>query len=642
MKNRVYATKKMLGVLLSTLLLGCVVVGCIDEKDHYKPDEKPSGVANSFDFATTQDVQLDLKYDIPAENYQVLFELYFENPLTTDADGQVVKRTDIVPKVVRMTDGTGVYRAKETIPAYGEEVYIYTSYIGVPMLYKTKIEGNTITADINWDTAAEASVQTRVGGEYQTVPEGFYTLGSWDIKGRPNYLDNEGVIELTPAFYRTINKTIPEDGNCPQKYRQSVDFMINDEHGAEVKVRFIGGTSAAYSAFGYYCYSEGANVAQIRKAKKYVVFPNTKTGVGIKGGECVKLHYIDADGEDKGTVFPKGTKIGWFISNDAFTRNGTTTNGNVGKGRGMFYSTTALNDKGRKHTAAFKINEFIVLSFEDWTSQDYNDVMFNVWSNPIEAIIPPDMPSVDPEDPDDQSIAYKMTYKGILAFEDNWPSKGDYDLNDVIVKYNSVLSFNTKNQVLSTEDTFTAMWSGALFKNGFAYQMNTERANVEECDFIEGKSAWGSQGLDNELSQATVAVFANAIEETGSNTKTSVFKIRNKFKQPVDHETFGVAPYNSFIFLHQNTGKDRTEVHLVNHKPTDKVNTALFGSQQDLSDTDKGIYYVSDQNYPFAIHLADVETFNTEEKESIDQSYPRFASWAKSGGKTDKDWYLKK
>ena len=34
----------------------------------------------------------------------------------------------------------------------------------------------------------------------------------------------------------------------------------------------------------------------------------------------------------------------------------------------------------------------------------------------------------------------RMTYKGILAFEDNWPSKGDYDLNDVIVKYSSILS----------------------------------------------------------------------------------------------------------------------------------------------------------------------------------------------------------
>jgi len=96
--------------------------------DHYKPDDKTSGVPNSFDFATTQDVQLDLKYDVPVKDYQVLFELYFENPLTTDAEGQVVKRTDITPKVTRMTDGTGKYRAKETVPAYGEEVYLYFLY----------------------------------------------------------------------------------------------------------------------------------------------------------------------------------------------------------------------------------------------------------------------------------------------------------------------------------------------------------------------------------------------------------------------------------------------------------------------------------------------------------------------------------
>lgn len=152
MKNRIYTMKGMLATLLSAFLLGYAVTGCIDEKDHYKPDDKTSGVPNSFDFATTQDVQLDLKYDVPAKDYQILFELYFENPLTTDADGQVVKRTDVTPKVVRMTDGTGKYRAKETVPAYGEEVYIYTSYIGVPMLYKTKVVGNTITADINWDT----------------------------------------------------------------------------------------------------------------------------------------------------------------------------------------------------------------------------------------------------------------------------------------------------------------------------------------------------------------------------------------------------------------------------------------------------------------------------------------------------------
>ena len=81
---------------------------------------------------------------------------------------------------------------------------------------------------------------------------------------------------------------------------------------------------------------------------------------------------------------------------------------------------------------------------------------------------------------------------------------------------------------------------------------------------------------------------------------------------------------------------------MVNHGPTSKENMNLFNTQQDLSDKDKGIYYVSDQNYPFAIHLSDVESFSTTEKEAIDKSYPRFASWAQSGGTTDKDWYLKK
>ena len=157
----------------------------------------------------------------------------------------------------------------------------------------------------------------------------------------------------------------------------------------------------------------------------------------MKGGECVKLHYIDENGVDQGTVFPNGVKIGWFLFNDSFKKNGN-------KGNITLYSTPKANSNGRTYTAAFRINDFVVLSFEDYTiDQDYNDVQFNVWSNPIEAIAP-EVPEVkpDPGTDDDRSVAYRMTYKGILAFEDNWPNKGDYDLNDVIVKYNSVLSFN--------------------------------------------------------------------------------------------------------------------------------------------------------------------------------------------------------
>lgn len=626
MRSILFSTK-VLTILAVCALGGYVLTSCVDKDiDYSRPDS--GSTPNSFPFNTTQEVQLNVKYELPAKNYQIKFEVYFENPLMKDSEGQIAKRDDIEPRLIRMTDGNGKYTGKEVMPGYllneGEEIYIYTSYIGVPQLYKTKVSGSSIQADINWDTMYDfdSTPQTRVESKY-SVPEGFYTLGGWDTNGRPDYLDAGGELKLSESLLKSINKTIPESGKCEQKYRQSIDFEITEP--ANVKVRFIGGTSSATSAFGYYCYKEGASKAELEEAKKYIVFPNTKTGMGIKGGECVQLHYIDEKGVDQGTAFPVGVKIGWFISNGAFK------NGNIAKGNGMFYSTVSLNSDKRNHTAAFKVGDFIVLSFEDWTDQDYNDVMFNIWSDPIEAIDTPDIPSVEPDESDDSSsVAYQMTYKGMVAFEDNWPSKGDYDLNDAVVKYNSVLSYNIKNEVLSTEDKFTAYWSGAVFRNSFIYQLNTERTNVES-----------SEAMDGDLSLATIPVFMDMIDATGNNTKVTEVTINNKFKTPIDHEVFGVAPYNPFISVFKSTGYNRTEVHLVNSKPTEKVNLDLFHTEMDLSDVAKGIFYVSDSKYPFAIHLADVEEYSTIEKESVDKTYPRFVSWVESNGTKDKDWYLK-
>lgn len=619
---------RVLTILAAYALGGYVLTSCVDkDTDYSRPDS--GSTPSSFTFNTTQEVQFNVKYEVPDKNYEVQFEVYFENPFMKDSEGQIVKREDIEPRLIRMTDGNGQYTGKEVIPGYllneGEEVYIYTSCIGVPTLYKTTLLGNSIQADINWDTMydADSAPQTRAESNY-SIPDGFYKLGDWDTKGRPNYLDIDGELKLSESLLKTINKTIPEGKPCKEIYRQSVDFVIAEP--ANVKVRFVGGTSSAASAFGYYCYKDGASKEEIEKAKKYIVFPNTKTGVGIKGGECVQLHYIDENGIDQGTAFPEGVKIGWFISNNAFR------NGNVNKGNGTFYSTTSLNSDKRTHTAAFKVGEFIVLSFEDWTDQDYNDVMFNIWSDPIKAIDTPDIPSVDPVGPEDNSsVAYQMTYKGIVAFEDNWPSRGDYDLNDVVVKYNSVLSYNIKNEVLSAEDTFTALWSGASYANSFIYQLNTNRENVE-C----------SEVMDQDLPLATIPVFMDMKNATGENTKITTVTVKNKFKTPIDHEVFGVAPYNPFISVFKTTGYDRIEVHMVNYKPTDKAKKSLFHTESDLSDIDKGIYYVSDSKYPFAIHLSDVEEYSTIEKEAVDKTYPRFASWVESNGAKDKDWYMKK
>ena len=624
-------TCKMMVCTLCSIMMAFLFMGC--ERDVYNPnngkdDEK---TPNSFDFSTTSSIQVNVKYDVP-EGYKVLFEIYLENPFTIDKNGQIMKRTDLKPVIRRMTDGNGAYNGKEIISSdYGDEAYIYTSYIGVPNIFKTVIAENAITAYIKWDTADD-SPQTRAGWQ---APKGYHTLGTWSIRGYPNYLDKNNNITIPGDVLTIINKTLTEGGTCPEQYRQSIDFEINDPQGrdAEVYVRMIGGGSGAASAFGYYCYKTGASLSEIKKAPKCIVFPNTlmddyynKRASGLKGGESVKLHYIDSNGVDQGTVFPNGVKIGWFLLNDSFYGGNSTP----------FYSTTELNEDNRTHTAAFRIVDFIVLSFEDWTDEDYNDSQFNVWSNPIEAITNPDIPDLKPGSGDEDK-KYSLEYKGIVAFEDCWPNKGDYDLNDVIVRYQSVLNFNSNNQVLSTEDTYELLWSGATFKNGFAYQLNTERSNTS-TEMLATSTTFNGQGLDADLSKATVNVFLSAVNVTEGNRKTATYKIKNTFKSPLPHETLGVPPYNPFIMVHDGLGKPRTEVHLVNYPPTEKADMTLFHTGEDLSSVPTS-YYIANGNYPFAIHLSGATSFNTPESHPIDKSFEHFMDWVNSNGANYKDWY---
>lgn len=624
-------TCKMLALTLCSIMLAFLSIGC--EHDVYNPDngKDDEKTPNSFDFSTTSSIQVNVKYDVP-EGYKVLFEIYLEDPFTIDKDGQIIKRTDLEPVIRRMTDGNGAYSGKEIINSdHGDEAYIYTSYIGVPTLFKTVIAGDAITADIKWDSTDD-NPQTRAEG--WQAPKGYHVLGTWSSKGYPHYLDTDNKITIPGDVLTIINTTLKEGGTCPKQYRQAIDFEINDPEGrnAEVSIRIIGGTSGAASAFGYYCYRADASLSEIKKAPKCIVFPNTlmdnyynKKASGLQGGESVKLHYIDPDGVDQGTVFPNGVKIGWFLLNDSF----------YGGNNKPFYSTTKLNGDGRTHTAAFRIDDFVVLSFEDWTDQDYNDIQFNVWSNPIEAIINPDIPDIKP-DGGNEDKKYSLEYKGIIAFEDNWPRKGDYDLNDVIVKYQSVLNFNDANQALSTEDTYELLWSGATFKNGFAYQLNTERSNMS-TEILEAPTTFNGQGLDTDLSKATVNVFLSALDVT-ERTKTATYKIKNTFKTPLSHETLGIPPYNPFIMVHDELKESRIEVHLVNYPPTEKADMALFHTEEDLSSVPTS-YYVANGNYPFAIHLSGATNFNTPETHPIDKSFEHFMDWVNSNGTDYKDWY---
>ena len=104
-------------------------------------------------------------------------------------------------------------------------------------------------------------------------------------------------------------------------------------------------------------------------------------------------------------------------------------------------------------------------------------------------------------------------------------------------------------------------------------------------------------------------------------------------------------------FIYRNENDGRWEVHIPFEKPTSKMITSYFHAEgsDDLSDPDKGIYYVREGNYPFAFFLSGVTVDNFKntilaqenERVPIDKLYSGFLEWSVSKGTKQKNWYKK-
>lgn len=286
-----------------------------------------------------------------------------------------------------------------------------------------------------------------------------------------------------------------------------------------------------------------------------------------------------------------------------------------------------------------------MFGFEDWNGDyDYNDVVFYVKADPIEAITP-DIPDVKPEEPDDSDIVAEVTYRGILTFEDLWPYRGDFDMNDMVVEYESTVGYNQNNEVLRTIDNYTILGAMATYDNSFAYQLEALHGEVE----VEISLSLGGNGgafVDEEIDRATIRL-ANNVLAYANQVEKVTFKVVTKYTgRKINKDDFVLPPYNPFI----TTNTLDKEVHLTNMRPTEKLNKDNLGYGNDKSNSSSNLYYVTydenGQQMPFAINIVyenkeDLNTFVIpKENKHIDTYYPKFLNWVKTKGKEDADWYL--
>jgi LruC domain-containing protein/uncharacterized repeat protein (TIGR01451 family) len=240
-----------------------------------------------------------------------------------------------------------------------------------------------------------------------------------------------------------------------------------------------------------------------------------------------------------------------------------------------------------------------------------------------------------------------------LAFEDLWPAKGDYDMNDLVLDYKFQITTNANNFVEKVVGTFVIKAFGASLENGFGFQLpgiaNANDLTVTGYSLTDGYINLGNNGTETGQTKPTIIVYDNAFKQMtspggiGVNTdpnqpyvapKTLTITINVK-PNTYSYSDLDISNFNPFLIVNKVRG---VEVHLPDYAPTSLANPALFGTADDNSKPAQNKYYKTANNLPWAINF--IQQFDyPKEKVDIIGVYLHFAEWATSGGTSYPNWF---
>lgn len=233
--------------------------------------------------------------------------------------------------------------------------------------------------------------------------------------------------------------------------------------------------------------------------------------------------------------------------------------------------------------------------------------------------------------PEDENIAFESFTpskygKGTIAFEDLWPSTGDYDFNDAALSYQVILYLNSDNMAVQLDFVCNIKANGAGYINGIGFEI--EGLAPSQIESISGPVLTrnyinlNSNGTESNQDNAVI-IIADDVDNILNETTIAV-----KFVSPISTSDLGVAPYNPFIIVNEEREK---EIHLPYMSTT---NLGTFNGSNNDPDGD----FISDNGFPWAISI--VHDFKVpSESVNITEAYNFFVTWAESGGTDVQDWY---
>lgn len=237
----------------------------------------------------------------------------------------------------------------------------------------------------------------------------------------------------------------------------------------------------------------------------------------------------------------------------------------------------------------------------------------------------PDDSDAYPQDSSRATITLKpASGESVVAYEDLFPSPGDADFNDYVVKVSNEEDLNAAGKVVRIRGRYDHIAKGAGYNHFLRLKLpvsasvNVKRYTADgtlESDTTTAYAALSSVEIldrsDRTLSQKNT--------DTGQSFKTGKYaEVEIIFDTPVESSQLGSAPYDLYIYV-ANTGK---EIHFPGRY--------YDGDGKDL--------YMDSNGFPWALRVPEAWNWPYE-RDNIENGYPEFDDWYLSMGTTNKDWY---
>ena len=573
------------------------LTGCMD-KDVYDPGKDPTVLkpeSEYFDFTTTTNVAFEVNYGEIGSN--ALIEIFTEYPISYNETGSFVIQGEPVYKI--FADTKGRFVGDVELPTAAKVVYVFSPTWGVPMCVEASVENGKVTVN-ETDAASRAVAATRAKSNLKLVTvnnaQKVYSLVEIsDSYGKPG--DINGLIEynkvISSKFINNVQKALWKGKSSKPDKLNNSNYVRDTEHvnttiakayqneqgqivtvaDAELFFTFLTESCWYQNVVGYYYYKTGECPAAPDQVKKIVIFPNASikgnvpylnwydkvpggaTNYGSRNAPLetnrkVQLLFQDDQG-NLSTKFPAGYTIGYFIIADGFKCGSKGHDGFIDTDKSFVYSNEEWNKNYQGQKARFislsAEGGTVVYGVEDGGDSSYEDLLFCIDANPNEAIQDPDRPVIDPDEPE---VSETENNYMSFAYEDIWPSGGDYDLNDVIIEYHRSITFNKDNYVSEVKETYEPVQKvgAATNRNAFAVQYATDQ---------RGEMVLPSGAVD-ETQTNSIILFPNAMDVR--NQKFVITRTFAAGAMKKDALKVGNSILNPYIIVNSMRGLEKTIV----------------------------------------------------------------------------------